>query len=161
MLKHSYILVNFILFSGEGHDENVLVVPTSLKLSQSLLVMVLTLPTLPQFIPEYQFSKIWIFTNNLLRHFSTYTPLPPSRCVIIRLIHPYPPSRCVLIRLIHPQCTDVTDATVYSITLLVFFTCFDIFFSSFLFIIINHCYALYLYYPLYLILIINVVNLYL
>lgn len=150
MLKHSYILVKFILFSGEGHDENLLVVPTSLKLSQRLLVMVLTLPTLPQFIPEHQFSKIWIFTNNLLRHCSTYTPLPP------------PPSRCVIIRLIHPQCTGVTDATVYSITLLVFFTCFDIFFfSSFLCIIINHCYALYLYYPLYLILIINVVNLYL
>lgn len=147
-LKHSYILLKFILFSGEGHDENLLVVPTSLKLSQSLLVTVLTLPTLPQFIPEHQFSKIWIFTNNLLRHFSTYTPLPPSRCVIIRLIH--------------PKCTGVTDATVYSITLLVFFTCFDIFFfSSFLFITINHCYALYLYYLFYLILIINVVNLYL
>lgn len=105
-LKHSYILIKFILFSGEGHDENLLVVPTSLKLSQSLLVTVLTLSTLPQFIPELQFSKIWIFMNNVMRHYSTYTPPP------------------------HPMhWCDWRNCVQHHLTCI--FTCFDIFFSSF------------------------------
>lgn len=130
MLKHSYILLKFILFSGEGHDENVLVVPTSLKLSQSLLVTVLTLPTLPQLIPELQFSKIWIFTNNLLRHFSTYTPLPPPQDA--SLFDLYTPNALVWL-------TQLYTASPYLYFLRVLTSSFFLLFYLLLLITVTHC----------------------